>query len=79
MVECLALFLIIVFICLLTYYMNDGDLLSPACLASFAFLVCAGAAIYDCWAWNTKIEPITTLIVSCGLVSFVGPASLAYR
>lgn len=79
MIECLALFLIIVFICLLTYYMNDGDLLSPACLASFAFLVCAGAAIYDCWAWNTKIEPITTLIVSCGLVFFVGPASLAYR
>ncbi len=78
MLESIILFLLIVIVTFFVYYMNDGDLLCPSCLSCFAFLLCTGAAIYDCWAWDTGIELVTVLTVCAGLVSFVAPATLAY-
>ena len=78
MLESIILFLLIVIVTFFVYYMNDGDLLCPSCLSCFAFLLCTGAAIYDCWAWDTRIELVTVLTVCAGLVSFVAPATLAY-
>lgn len=78
MAECIVLFMLVAIITLFVYYMNDGDLLCPSCLACFAFLLCTGAAIYDCWAWDTSIDLVTVLAVCAGLISFVASATLAY-
>lgn len=79
MIECIALFFAVSLICFFTYFMNDGDLLSPSCIACFAFLACTAAAIYDCWAWGASIGLTTMLTVCVGLIFFVAPATLAYR
>ena len=77
MAESIILFLLVAIVTFFVYYFNDGDLLCPSSLACFAFLLCTGASIYDCWAWNTGINLVTVLTVCVGLISFVGPATLA--
>ena len=77
MAESIILFLLVAIATFFVYYLNDGDLLCPSCLACFAFLLCTGASIYDCWAWSTGIDLVTVFAVCAGLFSFIVPATLA--
>lgn len=75
MVEAIILLLVLMVLTLFVYYFNDGDILSPAFLACFAFVVSCIAAIYDCYAWDTGISLTTIFVILFGLVCFVVPAS----
>lgn len=79
MLEAIILLTALMTLTFVVYYFNDGDILSPAFLACFAFLVSSIAAIYDCYAWDTGINLITVFVILIGLVFFVVPASFFSR
>lgn len=79
MLEATILFLALMMLTFVVYYFNDGDILSPALLACFAFLVSSIAAIYDCYAWDTGINLATVFVILFGLVCFVVPATFFSR
>lgn len=79
MLECIILLLSLLIIAIITYYVNDGDIISPAFLACFSFIVSCIAAIYNCFAWKTGISLSTVFTILLGLACFIVPASYLSR
>lgn len=75
MLEAIILLLLLIIVTFVMYYSNDGDVLSPAFLACFVYIVSCLAAIYDCYAWKTGITLTTVFTILLGLLCFVIPAT----
>lgn len=79
MISILLIILLIIILLFVEYYINDGDLLSPPCLACIAFLVSSVAALYLCGRWDISIKVSTVLIIISGLAVFlIGSNSWSY-
>ena len=71
------LLIIVIALTFFTYLLSECDLLCPACLLCYAFILSIVFAIYNCYNWEYDIHVDTIYLLTLGLLSFSVPALVA--